>query len=117
MGVADRRAVVLLATMVAIGFATDPITSMPLYGRRGRRRRRPRRPYVRGFKPGRSSQRSSSSGSANSPRRERAAAAGMATLAAAIAAFGLSQVPAYAVGTLGGCRSRRFIVAITSVTT
>jgi predicted MFS family arabinose efflux permease len=48
--------------------------------------------------------------------RERAASAGMAALAAAIAAFALSQAPAYAVGTLA-IAGAGFIVAITSVTT
>lgn len=114
---ADRRAVVLLGTMVAIGFATDPINTLtpPMarevgggdglvglmvsaFGAGA---------VVAGFLVERIRQRIG---------RERAAAAGMGTLAAAIAAFALSQVPAYAAATLA-LAGAGFIVAITSVTT
>jgi MFS family permease len=47
--------------------------------------------------------------------RERAASAGLLTMAVAIAAFGFSEVPAYAVATLT-LAGAGFIVAITSVT-
>ena len=114
---ADRRAVVLLATMVAIGFATDPINTLTppmadevgggdgLVGL-----------MVSGFGAGAVVAAFFVERIREQLGRERAAASGMATLAAAIAAFGLSQVPAYAVGTLA-VAGAGFIVAITSVTT
>lgn len=114
---ADRRAVVLLASMVAIGFATDPINTLTppvaelvgggdgLVGL-----------LVSGFGGG------AVAGAVFVTRirdllgRQRAASAGLATLAIAIGAFAFSQVPAYAVATLA-VAGAGFIVAITSVTT
>ena len=114
---ADRRAVVLLATMVAIGFATDPINTLTppmadevgsgdgLVGL-----------MVGAFGAGAVAAAFFVERIRGRLGRERAATAGMATLAGAIAAFALSQVPAYAVGTLA-IAGAGFIVAITSVTT
>jgi MFS family permease len=114
---ADRRAVVLLGTMVAIGFATDPINTLT-----------PPMAHELGGGDGLVGLMVSAFGAGAVAAalfverirerlgRERAAAAGMGTLAVAIAAFALSQVPAYAVGTLA-IAGAGFIVAITSVTT
>jgi MFS family permease len=114
---ADRRAVVLLGTMVAIGFATDPINTLT-----------PPMADELGGGDGLVGLMVSAFGAGavlaaffverirERIGRERAATVGMGTLAAAIAAFGLSQVPAYAVGTLA-IAGAGFIVAITSVTT
>ena len=114
---ADRRAVVLLGTMVAIGFATDPINTLT-----------PPMAHELGGGDGLVGLMVSAFGAGavvaalfverirELVGRERAAAAGMGTLAAAIAAFALSQVPAYAIGTLA-IAGAGFIVAITSVTT
>jgi MFS family permease len=114
---ADRRAVVLLGTMVAIGFATDPINTLTppmakevgggdgLVGL-----------LVSGFGSGAVIAAFFVEGIRERLGRERAAAVGMATLGAAIAAFAFSEVPAYAVATLA-VAGAGFIVAITSVTT
>ncbi len=114
---ADRRAVVLLATMVAIGFATDPINTLTppmadevgggdgLVGL-----------MVSAFGAGAVTAAFFVERIRERIGRERAATAGLGALAAAIAAFAVSQVPAYAVGTLA-IAGAGFIVAITSVTT
>ena len=114
---ADRRAVVLLATMVAIGFATDPINTLTppmadeigggdgLVGL-----------MVSAFGAGAVTAAFFVERIRERIGRERAATAGMGILAAAIAAFALSQAAAYAVGTLA-IAGVGFIVAITSVTT
>jgi MFS family permease len=113
---ADRRAVVLLGTMVAIGFATDPINTLTppmakevgggdgLVGA-----------MVSAFGLGAVAAAFFVQRIRERIGRERAATAGMGTLAVAIAAFALSQTPAYAVGTLA-IAGAGFIVAITSVT-
>jgi MFS family permease len=113
---ADRRAVVLLASMVAIGFATDPINTLTppiaelLDGGEGLVGL-----LVTGFGAG-----AVAAGFLVDPIRERlgrqrTGSAGLALLGAAIAAFGLSPVAAYAVATLA-LAGAGFIVAITSVT-
>lgn len=114
---ADRRAVVLLATMVAIGFATDPINTLTppmadevgggdgLVGL-----------MVSAFGAGAVVAAFFVEGIRERIGRERAATAGLGALAVAVAAFALSQVPAYAVATLA-IAGAGFIVAITSVTT
>jgi MFS family permease len=114
---ADRRAVVLLGTMVAIGFATDPINTLTppmadevgggdgLVGL-----------MVSSFGAGAVAAAFFVERIRERIGRERAATAGLGTLGAAIAAFALSQVPAHAVGTLA-LAGAGFIVAITSVTT
>jgi MFS family permease len=114
---ADRRAVVLLGTMVAIGFATDPINTLTppmadevgggdsLVGL-----------MVSGFGAGAVVAAFFVGRIRDRIGRERAATAGLGALAAAVAAFAFSQAPAYAVGTLAIAGSG-FIVAITSVTT
>ena len=114
---ADRRAIVLLATMVAIGFGTDPINTLTppmaeeIGGGEG----------LVGLMVG-----SFGAGAVAAAfgvdrireliGRERTATAGLATLAAAIGAFAVSESPAYAVATLA-LAGAGFIVAITSVTT
>jgi MFS family permease len=114
---ADRRAVVLLGTMVAIGFATDPINTLTppmadeLGGGEGLVGL-----LVSGFGTGAVVAAFFVERIRERLGRERAAAAGLGALAAAIAAFGLSQAPAYAVSTLA-VAGAGFIVAITSVTT
>ena len=113
---ADRRAIVLLATMVAIGFATDPINTLTP----------PMADAVGGGEGLVGLMVSAFGGGAvfaaffverirERIGRERAASTGLATLAAAIGAFAFSEVPAYAVATLA-LAGAGFIVAITSVT-
>jgi MFS family permease len=115
--IADRRAVVLLGTMVAIGFATDPINTLtPPMAREVGGADGLVGLMVSAFGAGAVVAAFSVKRIRERIGRERAAAAGMGALAAAIAAFGLSQVPAYAVGTLA-IAGAGFIVAITSVTT
>jgi MFS family permease len=113
---ADRRAVVLLGTMVAIGFATDPINTLTppmaqaVGGGKGLVGL-----MVGAFGAGAVAAAFTVERLRGLIGRERAATAGMATLAAAIGAFAFSEVPAYAVATLG-LAGAGFIVAITSVT-
>jgi MFS family permease len=114
---ADRRAIVLLATMVAIGFATDPINTLTppmaeeVEGGKGLVGL-----LVSGFGAGAVLTAFFVERIRERIGRERAAAAGLATLAAAIGAFAFSEIPAYAVATLA-LAGGGFIVAITSVTT
>ena len=114
---ADRRAVVLLATMVAIGFATDPVNTLtpPMADEVGGGEGLVGL-MVSAFGAGAVAAALFVERIRARLGRERAATAGMGTLAVAIAAFALSQVPAYAVATLG-IAGAGFIVAITSVTT
>jgi MFS family permease len=114
---ADRRAVVLLGTMVAIGFATDPINTLtpPMADELGGGDALVGL-LVSAFGAGAVGAAFFVERIRERIGRERAATAGLAALAAAIAAFGLSQAPAYAVGTLA-IAGAGFIVAITSVTT
>ncbi|MGH2951042.1 MAG: MFS transporter, partial [Solirubrobacterales bacterium] len=114
---ADRRAIVLLATMVAIGFATDPINTLTppmaedvgggegLVGL-----------MVSGFGAGAVIAAFFVDRIRDLIGRERAASTGLATLGAAIGAFAFSEQAAYAVATLAFAGAG-FIVAITSVTT
>jgi len=114
--VADRRAIVLLATMVAIGFATDPVNTLTppmadavgggdgLVGL-----------MVSGFGAGAVIAAFFVERIRERIGRERAATTGLVALAAAIGAFALSEVPAYAVATLA-LAGGGFIVAITSIT-
>lgn len=114
---ADGRAIVLLATMVAIGFATDPINTLTppmaeevgggdgLVGL-----------LVSAFGAGAVLAAFFVDRIRELIGRERAATAGLVTLAAAIGAFAFSEAPAYAVATLA-LAGAGFIVAITSVTT
>jgi MFS family permease len=114
---ADRRAIVLLATMVAIGFATDPINTLTppmaeeVEGGKGLVGL-----LVSGFGAGAVLAAFFVDRIRERIGRERAATAGLATLAAAIGAFAFSEIPAYAVATLA-LAGAGFIVAITSVTT
>ena len=113
---ADRRAGVLLATMVAIGFATDPVNTLTppmadevgggdgLVGL-----------MVSAFGAGAVAAAFFVERIRGRLGRERTGTAGMGALAAAVAAFALSQVPAHAIGTLA-IAGAGFIVAITSVT-
>ena len=114
---ADRRAVVLLATMVAIGFATDPINTLtpPMADEMGGGDGLVGL-MVSAFGAGAVTAAFFVERIRERIGRERAATAGMGILAAAIAAFALSQAAAYAVGTLA-IAGVGFIVAITSVTT
>jgi MFS family permease len=113
----DRRAIVLLASMVAIGFATDPINTLTppiaellgggeaLVGL-----------LVTAFGAGAVAAAFFVEPIRERIGRQRAASAGLAVLGVAIAAFGFSPVAAYAVATLA-LAGAGFIVAITSVTT
>jgi MFS family permease len=113
---ADRRAVVLLASMAAIGFATDPINTLTppiaelldggdaLVGL-----------LVTGFGAGAVAAAFLVDPIRERLGRQRTGSAGLALLGAAIAAFGLSPVAAYAVATLA-LAGAGFIVAITSLT-
>ena len=113
---ADRRAVLLLAMMVAIGFATDPINTLtpPMAEEVGSGEGLVGL-MVSAFGAGAVAAAFFVERIRERLGRERAATAGMATLAVAVAAFELSQVPAHAVGTLA-VAGAGFIVAITSVT-
>jgi MFS family permease len=114
---ADGRAVVLLGTMVAIGFATDPINTLTppmaaevgggdgLVGL-----------MVSAFGAGAVAAAFVVERIRERIGRERTATAGLATLSAGVAAFAFSGVPAYAVATMA-IAGAGFIVAITSVTT
>lgn len=114
---ADRRAVVLLLTMVAIGCATDPVNTLTppvadeigggdgLVGL-----------MVAGFGAGAVLAAFGVDRVRRALGRERAAATGLATLGAAIAAFGFSESGTYAVATLA-LAGAGFLVAITAVTT
>ncbi len=114
---ADRRAIILLATMVAIGFATDPINTLtpPMADEVGGGEGLVGL-MVSGFGAGAVIAAFFVKRIRELVGRERAATAGLATLAAAIGAFAFSEVPAYAVATLV-LAGAGFIVAITSVTT
>jgi MFS family permease len=112
----DRRAIALLATMVAIGFATDPIntltppiaelvgSSQALVGL-----------MVSAFGAGAVAAALLVERLREVLGRRRTATVGLVALAAAIAAFGFSTSGAYAVATLV-LAGAGFIVAITSVT-
>ena len=115
--VADRRAVVLLGTMVAIGLATDPINTLtpPMADEVGGGEGLVGL-MVSAFGAGAVIAAFFVERIRERIGRERAATAGLGTLAVAIAAFALSPAPAYAVATLA-IAGAGFIVAITSVTT
>jgi MFS family permease len=114
---ADRRAIVLLASMVAIGFATDPINTLTppfaelldggaaLVGL-----------MVTAFGSGAVAAAFLVEWIRERIGRQQAASAGLAVLGGAIAAFAFSPVPAYAIVTLA-LAGAGFIVSITSVTT
>jgi MFS family permease len=114
---ADRRAIVLLATMVAIGFATDPINTLTppmselLDGGKGLVGL-----MVSAFGTGAVLAAFLVERIRELVGRERAASVGLAMLAAAIGAFAFSPSAAYALATLA-LAGGGFIVAITSVTT
>jgi MFS family permease len=114
---ADRRAVVLLGTMVAIGFATDPINTLtPPMAKEVGEGEGLVGLMVSGFGLGAVLAAFFVDPIRKRLGRERAASAGLATLAAAIAAFGFSEAPAHAVAAMA-VAGAGFIVAITSVTT
>jgi MFS family permease len=114
---ADRRAIVLLATMVAIGFATDPVNTLtpPMAAEVGGGSGLVGL-MVSGFGAGAVISAFAVERIRELIGRQRAATAGLATLATAIGAFAFSEVPAYAVATMV-LAGAGFIVAITSVTT
>jgi MFS family permease len=113
----DRRAVILLASMVAIGFATDPINTLTppiaelvgggngLVGL-----------MVSAFGAGAVATAFFIERIRELLGRQQAASAGLALLGVAIAAFAFSPVASYALATLA-LAGAGFIVAISSVTT
>jgi MFS family permease len=112
----DRRAIVLLATMVAVGFATDPVNTLTppiadlLGGGSGLVGL-----MVTGFGSGAVAAAFGVEWIRERFGRQRAGSGGLALLGVAIAAFGFSPVAAYAVAALA-LAGAGFIVAITSVT-
>jgi MFS family permease len=114
---ADRRAVVLLASMVAIGFATDPVNTLtpPIADLVGEGNGLVGM-MVAAFGAGAVLAAFFVETIREWVGRERAGTTGFVVLALALCVFGLSDSPAQAVGGMG-LAGVGFLVAITSVTT